>query len=375
MNINLKQILIGTILTISFTAMADNATTLRRQYDVTPIGDLGGGNTVPMGINNQRVVVGYSHIADSTAHAFMYREGQMIDLQSAIAGNLGNGASEAIDINEQGDIAGTLSLGAGRLSYLLTANGQVNYQPLDEHTWGASVNEQGQMVGYSDYEAFVYDSKDGSISYPFDDYRRLTGKTVRANRINESGTIAGFCGQRACFYRNQHVTDLGELLDLKGGSEVIALTRVPLLTDADNSDMRDDTVYVGWQQPAQFADTQMFIYGEKLSNKPLIFSVFGGNILPLNANRTGVIVGWTRKYADIGVNSSHGFFVDLADYKSDEEMPLQVQNINDYVSENNPWYIISCEAVNDFGVIVAQGHLKADPSKRAALLLEPKWNK
>lgn len=75
---------------------------------VTNLGDLGGMESVANKINDSGQVVGFSTTAASERHAFIYADGQLLDLNDLIGINYDwEYLKEAIDINEQGQIIGT----------------------------------------------------------------------------------------------------------------------------------------------------------------------------------------------------------------------------------------------------------------------------
>ena len=71
------------------------------------LGTLGGGTSNALGINNSQQIVGYSTIADSsTQHAFLWENGDLIDLNSLVDPALGWELTSAFKINNNGDIIG-----------------------------------------------------------------------------------------------------------------------------------------------------------------------------------------------------------------------------------------------------------------------------
>lgn len=71
------------------------------------LGTLGGEDSAALGINNLNQVVGSSFLEDdSTQHAFLWEEGELIDLNSLIAHETGWELTSAFEINNNGDIIG-----------------------------------------------------------------------------------------------------------------------------------------------------------------------------------------------------------------------------------------------------------------------------
>lgn len=84
------------------------------------LGTLGGSASFGAAINNAGHVVGYSWVAGSEAtHAFLYREGVLLDLNALVEGAEGWTLMEAVGINDAGQIAGTGLLNGIEYAYRL----------------------------------------------------------------------------------------------------------------------------------------------------------------------------------------------------------------------------------------------------------------
>jgi len=84
------------------------------------LGTLGGSASFGAAINNSGYVVGYSWVAGSeVTHAFLYRGGVLLDLNSLVAGADGWTLIEAVGINDAGQIAGTGLLNGIEYAYRL----------------------------------------------------------------------------------------------------------------------------------------------------------------------------------------------------------------------------------------------------------------
>ena len=164
-----------------------------QKYKVVPLGTLGGLTSYAYAINEQRQIVGCSEKSDGTQGAFVYADGQMMELPSLV-GALG---SCAYDINEFGEIV-------GQVNVTETESLAVKYDYMDSiqvldipgnpaESVALAINDAGQLVGWfkdggykhafafsPNYQAFHVSIPEGT--YPND-------KT--ANDINNAGEIVG----------------------------------------------------------------------------------------------------------------------------------------------------------------------------------------
>lgn len=94
----------------------------------TDLGSLGGPLQAAYDINNNGWIVGSSDFAAQTPHAFIYRDGQMKDLNALIAGN-GWVLTSANAINDAGQIVGTGTFEGQTRAFLLTPINPGSPQP------------------------------------------------------------------------------------------------------------------------------------------------------------------------------------------------------------------------------------------------------
>lgn len=84
------------------------------------LGTLGGANSQALGINEAGEIVGAAESADGKTHAFLWREGRMIDLNALAPAESNCVLEKAHDINNRGQIAGTCTQEGRSCGYLLT---------------------------------------------------------------------------------------------------------------------------------------------------------------------------------------------------------------------------------------------------------------
>jgi len=170
------------------------------------------GAFVGYGMNNAGQVVGYD---TNTGHPSLYANGTVTDISPA-GGSYGMG----FGINNQGQATGLWSTSATYQGFLYNpGSGSVdlgNLGAAGNDTYGAAINDAGQIVGLSntlagDTRAFVY--QDGHMTN--------LGTLAGGNRsgaadISENGLIVGsssvdFFHEHAFLYVNGEMKDLGVL--------------------------------------------------------------------------------------------------------------------------------------------------------------------
>jgi len=95
--------------TIALTLIAGAAGAATSGWTLVDLGTLGGPGSYGAAISQGGAVVGCADRADGTAHAFLYLNGRMRDLD---AGSNGPGSSCALAVNDSGFVAGRSSSGA-----------------------------------------------------------------------------------------------------------------------------------------------------------------------------------------------------------------------------------------------------------------------
>jgi probable HAF family extracellular repeat protein len=167
-----------------------------------------GGNSVAYGINNNGQIVGGAITPDGAQHAFLFSGGSMQDL-----GTIGtpyydyNPSSQAMGINDSGQIAGYSDLNAGSagiLNHAFLYGGGSGLVLQDLGTLGGvsgaseafGINDSGQVVGFTSISggadhAFVY-----SVGSMHDLNNLIPSSSdwilTEATAINNEGQIVGY---------------------------------------------------------------------------------------------------------------------------------------------------------------------------------------
>ncbi len=115
--------------------------------EMLDLGTLGGYQSAANGINEPGQIVGWSTMANGHQHAFLWQDGHMADL-----GTLGGVESSASDINEQGQVVGASHIASGATRPFLWQDGQmIDLGALGGfHSVAYGINERGQVVGWSE---------------------------------------------------------------------------------------------------------------------------------------------------------------------------------------------------------------------------------
>ena len=198
----------------------------------TTLGDLGGGESYGMAVDDSGTVVGMAATANGEGHMFAYENGVMRDLGAP------NGADWAspYGVNANGQVIGTSMNSAGRFSAFLWSeeDGYVVLGTLGGRcSYANSINDDGEIVGHaltrSGY-AHAFSYSDGVMH----DLGTLGGTSSYAYGINGSGAAVGY-SLLANGLTHAFLFDGGVMLDLNamfGGGSGWELTGAYGINDA-----------------------------------------------------------------------------------------------------------------------------------------------
>jgi probable HAF family extracellular repeat protein len=153
------------------------------------------------GINEHGHVTGTLQLPTDHLHAFVYADGASVDLGTL--GNLPNGESAGIAINDRGQIAGWSSGIGFRSHAVLVTDGRMKDLgtiPADDPfatSVATGIDHRGWVVGLSDDGggntfAFLYDGKQTlDLNLLMDKRSRRAWHLLSAQSINKSGEITG----------------------------------------------------------------------------------------------------------------------------------------------------------------------------------------
>ena len=330
-------------------------------YTITNLGTLGGGDSIPQGIDNLGEVVGYSTIdANGNFHAFVYRGGKMTDLQAvwesqvvtlllpALTQRLGapvrNLSSYAYAINDSGQLVGAFQLVNGPTRAFLES-GNVKIQELGtlggSDSVANSINNAAQVVGYSltasgAQHAFLYTGGQRQ------DLGTLGGSDSVANSVNIAAQVVGYSltasgAQHAFLYTGGQLQDLGTL----GGSKSVATC------------IRNIGQIVGYSAISTDPESPVhaFLYSDGTMQD--LGTLGGPSSYARAITCSGQIVGESLT----APGDVHAFLY----------MGGKMYDLNLLVSPNSGWTLVQATGINDAGQICATGTLD-NVSQRAVLL-------
>lgn len=194
------------------------------RWVLTDLGTLGGKTSNAVAINERGQIVGWSETRTGKTHPFVWRSGKMTDL-GTLAGRAGWGSAAAI--NERGQIVGDSETATGSVHPFLWQSGKMT----DLGTLGGlrdssriysalGINERGQIVGMS-RSSYSYGTNRGFV---WSDGRMVgigqesvigSPDGPRPFALNARGQVVGSCcsksAMHAFVWQSGRLTDLGTL--------------------------------------------------------------------------------------------------------------------------------------------------------------------
>jgi len=313
-------LLAGLLITPASTVLA------QVRYEVTGLGTLGGSSpsSEAMDINNAGQIVGFTTTPSGT-RAFRYTNGTMQNL-----GTLG-GASWAFGISSDGRVAGCSSMAGGiDRGFLYSGTTMTNLGTLTGSggSYAYDINDAGQVVGGATSasgtgHAFRYSggTKTDLGTLPGGDSSEAHGINNLGQIVGSSYTAAG--PQHAFLYSGGQMTDLGTL----GGMESSAWR----INDAGQIIGRSYT---------STGREHAFLY---TAGAMIDLGTFGGTRSDaLGINSAGQVVGNAWLQNDSSVRA---FLYDQG----------SLTNLNTLIDPSSGWTLFYANAINDNGLIVGRG--------------------
>ena len=190
------------------TSIAANASA--QSYSIKDLGTLGGNTCHSAAVNNLGEVVGSSRpLGLVYNHPFLYTNDEMIDL-----GSLGNWSAGALGINDLSQVIGQSSTSGGLHAFLWEDGQMIDLNPFLDSTssQGYGINDSTQIIVRADWEGFLYEP-DGTLT-PLGSL----GGSATPRAINEVGQIVGVSstgpdqGALAFLYSDGRMISLGTLV-------------------------------------------------------------------------------------------------------------------------------------------------------------------
>ncbi len=164
------------------------------QYSIVDLGTLpGGGFSNALNVNDRGQIVGLSGAADGTMHAVLWDNGVVIDL-----GTLGGTSSAAWDINNRGQIVGE----SDNRAFLWQDGEMFDLSEAGPFNRAFAINQRAQVVGHFQFEGVLWQK--GTLT---------SLGILSAVDINDHGVVAGTDNVNdefhAVLWQRGEVIDLG----------------------------------------------------------------------------------------------------------------------------------------------------------------------
>jgi len=308
------------------------------EYEVIDLGTLGGPSANALGINNAGQVVGEADTAEGLRHPYVWDSGVMTDLGTFNDGRLGS----AWAVNEQGQVVGFSEIAAfgDWHAFLWDGGGLIDLGTLGgDESEAYGINALARVVGNSNpagslsYHAFLWQG--GEMT----DLGTLGGTHSIAFAINDAGQVVGrsFTGtaEHAFLWDAGSMTDLGTL----GGDQ------------SDARDINASGQVVGRAQTASFVGHAFLCEDGAMIDLAPPGDPRSSTALAINAS--GHVVG------DVNEELTQFAFL-WRDGK--------MRDLNDLIPADSGWTLLRANGINDSGQIVGYGWRDGFAGFRAFLL-------
>ena len=332
------------------------STCFAQMFTVTDLGTLGGTESAAAGINASGQVAGWSQVSGNTGtHAFRTAPNRSIHPATDDLGTLGGECQNLVSsgINAFGQVVG-YCWGAFNHAFRTAPNRPINPAHDDLGTLGAPVtealgiNNSGQVVGMSDtgtpdlltFHAFRT-APHRPINPATDDLGTLGGTESSAAGINDPGQVVGwsFTGGMVHAFRtaaNKPIDPATDDLGTLGGANSQAVA------------INDFGQVAGWALSGGNTVSHAFRTAPNRAVNPLtddLGSLGGGYSSAAAINNYGQVVGLANLP---GGTTQHAFL-----YGSGF-----MRDLNDLISPGSGCELVSAAGINDAGQIAANGNCR-----------------
>jgi probable HAF family extracellular repeat protein len=333
---------------LSASITTSTAITATAVYSITDLGTLGGSISYAWAINEAGQAVGGSYIPGSTDHAFLWQNGNMIDL-----GTLpGMVSSTATDINDHDQIVGV----SGARAYKWQAGVMNKLPDFDGASSAYEINNLGHVVGYVNImdpssqqwlnHAAIW--QNGSLT----NLGTFGGEAgARAKAINDSGAIA----------ITAYISPTVHALLLEGG--VVTNLGNLGLEFSEPEAVNNHGQIVGYSKLASGVIRPFLWQGSGMIDLGTLGGFYN---VAYDINDAGQVVGMSQT-----ASGAYHAFLWEDDNQNSQSDPGELHDLNALIPSGSGWDLTNALGINENGQIIGVG--KHDGQQRAYLLTPNQW--